>query len=125
MGRPNSLGCRSWQLCEGTPSSARPFRVDRPSISRGRRTRTALLLTEADLSFIDDDIDVYLAAAEIPPRPRGYDWYIRRPIHYDLDDEMFWGFVWAATTERLPHDGLRPTTMAGPVKETMASFCRD
>ena len=80
------------------------------------------LLTEADLSSIDDDIDVYLAAADIPPRPRGFDWYIRRPISYDLDEETFWSFVWAATTERLPVSGLHPSTMAGPAKEAMAGF---
>ena len=91
----------------------------------GEEQRQPFLLTEGDLSSIDDDIDVYLAAADIPPRPRGFDWYIRRPFNCDLDDETFWGVVWAATTEKLPHDGLRPATMAGPAKETMASFYRD
>lgn len=62
------------------------------------------MLTEAGLSSIDDDIDVYLAEAGIPPRPRGFDWYIRRPFNYDLDDDAFWGVVWASTTERLPDD---------------------
>jgi hypothetical protein len=83
------------------------------------------MLTEADLASIDDDIDVYLAEAGIPPRPLGFDWFIRRPPNYDMDDETFWADVWAATTERLPVDGLRPSTMAGPAKETMASFYRD
>jgi len=83
------------------------------------------MLAEADMSSIDDDIDVYLAEADIPPRPRGFDWYIRRPFIYDLDDETFWGVAWAATTEGLPDDGLRPSTMAGRAKEAMASFYSD
>jgi hypothetical protein len=83
------------------------------------------MLTEADLSSVDDDIDVYLAEAGIPSRPRGFDWFIRRPSNNDLDDETFWGVVWAATTESLPDDGLRPSTMAGRAEEAMASFYRD
>ncbi|MFK0039709.1 DUF5956 family protein [Paenarthrobacter sp. NPDC090517] len=91
----------------------------------GEEEQQQFKLTEADLSSIDDDIDAYLAEAGIPPRPRGFDWFIRRPSNDDLDDETFWGAVWAATTERLPVDGLRPSTMAGPAKEAMASFYRN
>lgn len=87
----------------------------------GGEQGTTFTLTEANLSSIDDDIDAYLAEAGILPRPRGFDWFIRRPSN-DLDDETFWSVVWAATTERLPDDGLRPSTMAGPAVEAMASF---
>ena len=90
----------------------------------GEEQRQQFLLTEADLSSIDDDIEAYLADAGIPPRPRGFDWFIRRPSGVDLDDDTFWGAVWDATTTRLPVDGLRPSTMAGPAKEAMASFYR-
>jgi hypothetical protein len=86
--------------------------------------RNSFRLTEEDLSSIDEDIDAYLAEADILPRPRGFDWFIRRPSN-DLDDERFWKVVWAATTEGLPDDGLRPSTMAGPAKEAMASFYRN
>jgi hypothetical protein len=116
-----------WAAGPGNFARVRPAAGDRfGSIVRrlpgGGEQRQPFMLTEADMSSIDDDIDVYLAEADIPPRPRGFDWYIRRPFNYDLDDETFWSFVWAATTERLPHDGLRPSTMAGPAKEAMASF---
>lgn len=89
----------------------------------GGEQRMPFSLTKADLSSIDDDIDVYLAGADILPRPRGYDWFIRRPSK-DLDDETFWGVVWTATTESLSEDGLRPSTMAGRAKEAMATFYR-
>jgi hypothetical protein len=81
-------------------------------------------LTQGDLSSIDDDIDAYLAEAGILPRLRGFDWFIRRPCK-DLDDERFWSVVWAATVKGLPNDGLRPSAMAGPGKEAMASFYRN
>ena len=90
----------------------------------GGEQKKQFRLTEADLSSIDDDIDVYLAEADILPRPRGFDWFIRRPSN-DLDDETFWSVVWAATTEGLPQDGLSPSTMAGPAKEAMANFYRN
>lgn len=37
-------------------------------------------------TLIDDTIDEYLAAADIPPRPRGFDWYIRTPPGMTLND---------------------------------------
>ncbi|GAA3284794.1 DUF5956 family protein [Paenarthrobacter aurescens] len=91
----------------------------------GAEQRQPFRLTEADQASVDDDIDIYLAEAGIPPRPRGFDWFIRRPPNDDLDDETFWGLVWTATTARLPGDGLRPSTMAGPANEAMASLYRD
>jgi hypothetical protein len=36
-------------------------------------------LTAAHREGIDDDIDQYLQDADLPPRPRGYSWYIRVP----------------------------------------------
>ena len=35
--------------------------------------------TTADRQGVDDDIDVYLLDADLPPRPRGYVWMIRVP----------------------------------------------
>jgi hypothetical protein len=83
------------------------------------------LLTDADLSAIDDDIDNYLAEADLPARPRGFDWYIRPPSGNDFAGEVFWSAVWAATTESLPYDRLRPWTMKGPAKEAMARMYRE
>ncbi|MFC8039455.1 DUF5956 family protein [Paenarthrobacter sp. NPDC057355] len=82
-------------------------------------------LSEADSTSIDEDIDAYLSDASIPPRPRGFDWFIRRPSNKDLDDETFWADIWAATIEQLPVNGLRPSTMAGPARDAVASLYRD
>jgi hypothetical protein len=35
--------------------------------------------TAADQEGVDDDIDAYLREAGLPPRPRGYRWFIRVP----------------------------------------------
>lgn len=119
-----------WAAGPGNFVRVRPPSSDRfGSIVRrlpgGEKERAPFRLTEADLSSIDDDIDSYLDEAGIPPRPRGFDWFIRRPTNDDTDDETFWGAVWAATTERLPVDGLRPSTMAGPAKKAMAGYYRN
>jgi hypothetical protein len=44
-----------------------------------RRRRNGSRTDLDDQEIIDDTIDAYLAAADIPPRPRGYDWYLRPP----------------------------------------------
>jgi len=84
----------------------------------GSERRAPFVLTEADLQSIDDDIDTYLADAELPPRPRGYDWFIRPP-DTALGEDAFWSAVWAATTAALPGDAVRPSTMKDPVKEAL------
>jgi hypothetical protein len=38
--------------------------------------------TENDRKTVDDSVDEYLGAAGIPPRPRGYRWFIRVPSAY-------------------------------------------
>ncbi|WP_220725954.1 DUF5956 family protein [Arthrobacter cheniae] len=43
----------------------------------------------ADLASIDDDIDLHLATAGIPPLPRGYAWFTRRQGQCDTD-ATFW-----------------------------------
>ncbi|MDF9752786.1 DUF5956 family protein [Arthrobacter sp. ES3-54] len=44
--------------------------------------------TAADREGVDDDIDEYLRAADLPPRPRGYSWYIRVPDGYASPDSF-------------------------------------
>jgi hypothetical protein len=39
--------------------------------------------TVDDRRTVDDAVDAYLADAGIPPRPRGYRWFIRVPAAYD------------------------------------------
>ena len=76
----------------GSGSTRRPlFFVRVPAAPRDRQTvvvthypdgtehRSPSLLTDAELESIDDDIDAYVADAGLPPRPRGYDSFIRRP----------------------------------------------
>lgn len=44
--------------------------------------------TAADRESIDDDIDMYLRDAGVPPRPRGFVWMIRVP-HGHMSPEAF------------------------------------
>ena len=78
------------------------------------------VLTEADLDSIDDDIDSYLADAGLPPRPRGYDWFIRRPPNRDPGEDAFWGAVRDAATATLRQDAVHPSTLKGFAKEALA-----
>lgn len=61
-----------------TPKSASPAR---PTLRTAPTQATA-----ADRQGIDDDIDVYLLDAGLPPRPRGYVWMIRVPDAHTLPE---------------------------------------
>ncbi|MET3934890.1 hypothetical protein ABIE00_002936 [Arthrobacter sp. OAP107] len=45
----------------------------------GERTPFEEPFTSADRQGVDDDFDMYLREADLPPRPRGYVWMIRVP----------------------------------------------
>jgi hypothetical protein len=47
----------------------------------GRQQRTLRPFTDADQTAIDDDINCYLTAAGVQPRPPGFRWFIRLPRH--------------------------------------------
>jgi hypothetical protein len=86
----------------------------------GSERSEPFVLTDADLDSIDDDIDSYLADAGLPPRPRGYDWFIRRPPNTEAGEDAFWSAVWAAATATLPDGGVRPSAIKGLAKEALA-----
>lgn len=46
-------------------------------------------ITEADVRGIEDDIDFYLADAGLPPRPRGFHWFLGLPAAVP-DEQDFW-----------------------------------
>ena len=86
----------------------------------GSERRELFVLTKAHLTSIDDDIDTYLADAELPPRPRGYDWFIRCPMGIPAGDGAFWGALWAAATAELPGDAIHPLMVKDPAREALA-----
>jgi uncharacterized protein DUF5956 len=90
----------------------------------GTEHRSPSLLTDAELESIDDDIDAYLADAGLPPRPRGYDWFIRRPPNTGSAEEEFWSAVWSATTAALPHDAMDPWKLKGPARDALTMMYR-
>jgi len=47
--------------------------------SDGRQRRTSRPFTDADQAVVEEDINEYLKAAGIPPRPPGFRWFIRVP----------------------------------------------
>lgn len=55
----------------------------------GRKSSESKPRSEDDQRSIDDDIDEYLAAAGLPPRPRGFRWFIEVPPGVPNADE-FW-----------------------------------
>jgi hypothetical protein len=92
--------------------------------SDGRVTREPSLLTDADLESIDDDIDSYLAEAGLPPRPRGFDWYLRPPAAAAGGPDAFWAAVWEGATAGLPNDGMHPSRLRVATAATMARLYR-
>jgi len=55
----------------------------------GLRWSESVPRSESDQRSIDDDIDEYLVAAGLPPRPRGFRWFIEVPPSVPNADE-FW-----------------------------------
>ncbi|MET3922732.1 DUF5956 family protein [Arthrobacter sp. UYEF20] len=58
-------------------------------------------ITEEDIRAIEDDIDSYLTDSGLPPRPRGYRWFLRLPGGV-RDQEDFWGQLGEADS-RMSH----------------------
>ncbi|MCP2323591.1 hypothetical protein HDA40_002098 [Hamadaea flava] len=56
--------------------------------------------SQAEQDALDHDVDGYLADASVPPRPRGYRWFLRLPP--DLDGNAFWARVHSAMDEAQP-----------------------
>ncbi len=94
--------------------------------SDGAQTRERALLTDADLASIDDDIDAYLADAGLPPRPRGFDWYLRPPgASAATGPDAFWAAVWEGATAGLPLDGLHPARLRDAAAATLGRLYRN
>jgi hypothetical protein len=55
----------------------------------GRKWSESMPRTAAEQQSIDDDIDEYLSAAGLPPRVRGFRWFIEVPPGVPNEDE-FW-----------------------------------
>jgi Family of unknown function (DUF5956) len=59
-----------------------------------RRLHQSKAFFDGDQGVIDGFIDEHLAAADVPPRPRGYEWFLRPPprpsslqsLHEDLNE---------------------------------------
>lgn len=70
-------------------------------VVNGAEIRQPSALSDADLESIDDDMDTYLAAAGIPPMPRGYAWFIRRPGKCSTE-AAFWTAINQGVQEAAP-----------------------
>lgn len=71
-----------WAAGPGWVVSTRDQTVREPvrqinDLPDGTRTYSELPFTALDQSEVDDDLDEILAHVGLPPRPRGYDWYLR------------------------------------------------
>lgn len=75
-------------------------------------------LTLQDLQEADDDIDSYLSEAGIPPRPRGFIWYIRLPSSVNNERE-FWAALNQAIADRAP-EARRPSQFLPQITDALA-----
>lgn len=83
------------------PAPARDRHIEVHVLTGGVEVHQPSVLSDADLASIDDDIDSYLADADVPPLPRGYAWYIRRPPGISSDD-AFWSAINRGVQETAP-----------------------
>lgn len=61
-------------------------------VANGAEVHQPSALSDIQLESVEDDIDSYLAAASIPAVPRGYAWFIRRPLMCRTE-AAFWAAV--------------------------------
>lgn len=73
--------------------------------------------TEDDRRTVDDSIDEYLADAGIPPRPRGYRWFIRVPSAYSSAEAFHDDMHKAINTAKAP-ESAHPANWR-PIIETV------
>ncbi|MHA7146537.1 DUF5956 family protein [Arthrobacter sp. TmT3-37] len=88
------------------PAAVRHRHTEVLVMTDGIVVRQPSLLSDDDLASIDDDIDTYLAAAGVPPLPRCYAWFIRRPAQCDTD-AAFWSAINQGVQEAAP-DAVEP-----------------
>ncbi len=84
-----------------------------------RRRRSGAPISPSDLETIDDDTDKYLAMAGVPPVPRNYQWYVRRP--QGMADEDFFRLIHAAVYDNWPDDNM-PNHHLAPLGRALAEL---
>jgi hypothetical protein len=78
-----------------TPVSDEGKTVDVTTVREGVTEVRSIPFTKEDRRIIDESVDEYLAAAGVPPRPRGYVWFIRTPERCPTS-RAFWEELTAA-----------------------------
>lgn len=87
-----------------------------------RRRRSGAPISLSDLEAIDYDTDQYLVTAGVPPVPRGYRWFVRRP--QGMSDDDFFRLMDAAVYDNWPDDNM-PGHHLGPLDRTYARLYGD
>lgn len=69
----------------------------------GATVRTSRPFTPEDQFLVDEAIDEYLREADVPARPRGYDWWIHVPTgETDVQEDAFWSQLNLAILDEEP-----------------------
>ncbi len=103
------------------PAAVRDRHTEVIVMTDGTVVRQPSMLSDEDLASIDDDIDMYLAAAGIPPLPRGYAWFIRRPAQCHTD-AVFWSAINQGVQEAAP-DAVEPLELRLVVDSVLRALC--
>lgn len=88
------------------------MRATGPVTEAGREPRTA-----TDQEMIDDAVDAYLRQLQLPDRPRGYRWFLRRPAA-TRDSRHFWALL-NAHMQRDAGDDNHPRTVLVLVEQVL------
>lgn len=102
------------------PGQSDRWQVVHTVTADGSTSTHELPLTPKDLQELDDDVDTYLSEAGIPPRPRGFIWYIHLPpgVH---NEQEFWSILNQAVADKTPA-ARRPTQFLRPITDTLAAL---
>ncbi|MHA7275656.1 DUF5956 family protein [Arthrobacter sp. Hz1] len=88
--------------------------------ANGVTTTHEIPLTVKDFQESDEDVDTYLSEAGIPPRPRGFIWYIHLPPGVNSERE-FWSILNQAIADRAP-EARRPSQFLPQLADALASL---
>lgn len=76
------------RLLRRCPDQIERHEVPLSHVAGGDVARVTRQRNSVDQNDIDDGIDDYLTDAGVPPRPRGYRWFLQLPT--GIDETQFW-----------------------------------
>lgn len=93
----------------------------------GRHDRTGVVTAEevaftaTDRQIVEESIEEFLQAAGVPVPPRGWSWWIRRPVGLE-DDRQFWSHLNHRADRQITSPAPHPAEYVPAMHSALAPF---